>query len=197
VFGPDGVFVRRLNIESDLRDAEGRQVYVGAVKSMVCDADAIYLVDAAGRVYRSPSPDGIVSGGRLYLGPGAAGRQFDLAQADAGKLAAEVQPARVKHRSQGRLLAYRGSRPGTGNCEREGVSALADGERTMWTPARIGEPFTVALFDADNSPIPTSNYAIEYEEKPGLFGSQYDFFRITNRSGRAWQGVTFVAESAG
>lgn len=197
IFGADGVFVRNLNIETDVRDAEGRRVYVAAVKSMVCAADGVYLVDAAGRVYRSPSPNGIVNGGALYLGPGAAGRQFDLAQADASKLTAEVQPSRVKHRSQGRLLAYAGSRPGTGNCEREGVSALADGERSMWTPARIGEPFTVMLFDAAGSVIPAGDYAIEYEEKPGLFGSQYDFFRVTNRSGRAWQGVTFVAEAVG
>jgi hypothetical protein len=197
VFGADGVFVRNLNIETDVRDAEGRRVYVAAVKSMVCASDAIYLVDAAGRVYRSPSPNGIVSSGTLYLGPGAAGRQFDLAQADASKLTAEVQPARVKHRSEGRLLAYPSARPGTGNCEREGVSSLADGERSMWTPARIGEPFTVTLFDAAGTLIPAGNYAIEYEEKPGMFGSQYDFFRVTNRSGRAWQGVTFVAEAVG
>ena len=197
VFGPDGVFVRAFDIEDDLRDAAGRRVYITAVRGLVCAADAVYLVDAAGRVYRSPSPTAIVSGGALYLGPGAAGRQFDLARLDETKLSLEVQPGRLKHRSEGRVLAYPSDRHGTGNCEREGSSSLLDGERSMWVPARIGEPFTVTLFDPAGSPIPASDYTLELEEKPGLFGSQYDFFRVTNHSGRSWAGVTFVAESTG
>ncbi len=51
------------------------------------------------------------------------------------------------------------------------------------------------LLDAAGTPIAPTDYTVEFEEKPGLFGSCYDFFRVTNRSGRAWTGVTFVAES--
>jgi hypothetical protein len=31
--------------------------------------------------------------------------------------------------------------------------------------------------------------------KPGLFGTQYDFFRVTNKSGAVWKDVTFTAEA--
>jgi len=196
VFTLDGVFARALDVEDDIRDAAGRRAYITAVKGLVCAADGLYLADAAGHIYRSPRSTDIVSGGTLHLGPGAAGRQFDLAHADEAKLSVDVQPARVKHRSQGKVLAYGSERQGTGNCEREGSSSLADGERSMWAPARIGEPFTVTLLDAAGSAIASTQYTVEYEENPGLFGSQYDFFRVTNHSGQTWQGVTFVAESA-
>jgi hypothetical protein len=195
VFGPDGVFIRALDVEDDLRDSSGRRVSITAVKGLVCSGQALYLPDAAGHIYRSPSATDIVSGGTLYLGPGAAGRQFDLAHADEAKLSVEVQSGPVKHRAQGKVLGYGNERQGSGNCEREGSSSLADGERSMWIPARIGQPFAVKLLDAAGTAIPAAEYTVEYEEKPGLFGSQYDFFRVTNHSGKAWQGVTFVAES--
>ena len=72
---------------------------------------------------------------------------------------------------------------------------LADGETSMWTPARLGEPFRVSLFEASGEAIPSSQYLVELEEAPGLFGTQYDYFRVTNRSGREWEGVRFVAET--
>jgi hypothetical protein len=196
VFGPDGTFQRVFDIEDSVRDVAGRPVYITSVKGLVCAAEALYLVDAAGRVYRSSSPTDIVSGGDLYLGPGAAGRQFDLSQLDESKLSLELQPGPVKHTSTGRILAADGRR-GPGNCEREGSTSLGDGERSLWAPARIGEPFTVMLLDAAGTPITPTDYTVEFEEKPGLFGSCYDFFRVTNRSGLTWTGVTFVAESVG
>ena len=72
---------------------------------------------------------------------------------------------------------------------------MRDGERSMWMPARLGEPFGVALFDSEARLIPGGDYVVEFEEKPGLFGTQYDYFRVTNRSGRTWRDVRFVAES--
>jgi hypothetical protein len=65
----------------------------------------------------------------------------------------------------------------------------------LWVPARIGEQFEVVLFDAEDRLIPSSDYRMEVEDRPGLFGTQYDFFRVTNRSGQTWRGVTFVAQS--
>jgi len=59
----------------------------------------------------------------------------------------------------------------------------------------MGEPFGVALFDSEDRLIPPGEYAVEFEEKPGFFGTQYDYFRVTNRSGRTWHDVRFVAES--
>ncbi len=195
VFSADGVFIRSFDIEDEIRDSSGRRVYVTAVKGLVCAEDTLFIADAAGRIYRSPSPNAITGGGMLYLGAGAAGRQFDLSQADKTKFSVEVQSGRIKHRSEGRVLAYPGERRGTGNCEREGKSTLATGERSMWIPSRIGEPFTITLRNTDGDVIPPKQYTVEFEETPDLFGTQYDFFRVTNNSGQAWQGVTFVAES--
>ncbi len=196
VFGPDGVFLRAFDIEDDLRDATGRRIFVAAVRGLACAADAIYLADASGHIYRSPSSTGIVAGGALYLGPGAAGRQFDLSRADETKFSVELQPTRVRHRSTGKILAFAAEGRGTGNCETEGSSSLADGARSMWLPSRIGEPFSVTLLDAAGGAIPPADYTLEFEDQTGLFGSHLDFFRITNRSGKPWQGVTFVAEAA-
>ncbi|MCJ7752509.1 MAG: hypothetical protein MUQ65_15710, partial [Armatimonadetes bacterium] len=84
---------------------------------------------------------------------------------------------------------------GTANCEREGSGSVREGERSMWIPARLGEPFGVALFDSEDRLILAGEYVVELEEKPGLFGTQYDYFRVTNRSGRTWRDVRFVAES--
>jgi hypothetical protein len=140
------------------------------------------------------SRGGVRSGGGLYLGPGAAGRQFDLSKVEPAKLAVEAQPGFVRHRSEGRVLALPEGDRGTGNCEREGAPLIADGHSSSWTPARLGEPFTVKLF-AGGKEIPQSSYQVEYEESPGLFGTQYDFFRVTNRSGLEWRDVTFAAEA--
>jgi hypothetical protein len=195
VFDPDGVVLGSFDIEDELTDASGERIYVAAVRSLVSGARFLYLVDAAGRIYRGPDGERLASGGRLFLGPGAAGRQLDLSRVKEVHFDVEPQASYVKHRSQGRVLAPRPGEYGTGNCEREGSSTLRDGERSLWVPARIGEQFEVVLFDAEDRLIPSSDYRMEVEDKPGLFGTQYDFFRVTNRSGGTWRGVTFVAES--
>jgi hypothetical protein len=53
----------------------------------------------------------------------------------------------------------------------------------------------VTLFDGDGSRIPAAQYRIEFEERPGLFGTQHDYFRVTNVSGRPWRDARFVAET--
>jgi hypothetical protein len=192
VFSPDGKLERVLTWNTALQEAQGSRVYVTAVSGLACDGDRVWLVDAAGRVYESR---GLTEGGKLSLGPGAAGRQFDLSQVEEAKLSVESQESRVRHRSEGRVLAPVSAEAGTGNCEREGISALRSGEYSLWAPVRLGEPFRVTLLDATGQPIPTDSYAIEYEETPGLFGTRYDFFRVLNRSGATWQDVRFVAET--
>ena len=193
VFSSDGVLDRVLSVNTDVRDAEGRRVSVTAVSGLAADGDAVWLVDAGGRVYESHG--GVMNGGKLYLGPGAAGRQFDLSRVEEAKFSLEAQPGRVRHRAEGRVLSPTSSEAGTSNCEREGISAVKNGERSLWAPARLGEPFTVTLLDRAGQPIPPESYAIEYEETPGAFGTQYDYFRVMNRSGADWQDVKFVAEA--
>jgi hypothetical protein len=193
VFDSDGVLVRTFDIEDEVRDAAGRPVYITAVMGLAAEGDRIWLVDAAGRVYESRA--GLQNGGRLFLGPGAAGRQFDLTQAVTRDFEVEVQTGRVRHRWEGAVMAYRPGESETRNCEREGRARLPDGETSMWIPARLGEPFRVSLFEAGGEAIPSAQYVVELAEEPGLFGTQYDYFRVTNRSGREWDDVRFVAET--
>ncbi len=193
VFDPEGVLVRAVDIEDNVQDELGNRVCVTAVRGLAASGDAVWLVDAAGRVYESRA--GLVSGGRLFLGPGAAGRQFDLSDAAERELEVEVQDGRLEHRAEGVVMAYPGGESETGNCEREGRPGLADGETSMWAPTRLGAPFEVSLFEADGEEIPRSDYLVELEETPGLFGTQYDYFRVTNRSGRPWNGVRFIAKT--
>ncbi len=195
VFAPDGTLLQCLDVEDEVKDRNGRPVYVRAVAGIAVEGARVWLVDAAGRIYAGPPAGGIAGGGRLFLGPGAAGRQFDLTQVQEENLSVEVQPERVIHRSEGRVLGFLSAEQGTGNCEREGVTLLEAGERSMWLPSRIGEPFRVRLYDENGNEIPVSDYFVEFEERPGLFGTQYDYFRVTNRSGKAWRNVRFVAEA--
>jgi len=60
---------------------------------------------------------------------------------------------------------------------------------------RLGVPFTVTLLDTEGNEIPASQYLVEMEEKPGLFGTAYDYFRVTNPSGAPWRSVRFVART--
>jgi len=178
-----------------LQDELGRPVYIGAVAGLAVEGKSVWVVDAAGRVYAGPREGGLSSGGRLFLGPGAAGRQFDLTCAEESKFTVQRQPARVRHRSEGPVMGFPGGERGTANCEREGRPVIESGERSLWVPARLGEPFEVKLFDEVGEEIPASSYAIEYEEKPGLFGTHYDYFRVTNHSGTTWRNVRFLAET--
>jgi sugar lactone lactonase YvrE len=197
VFSPDGALVRSLDLEDEITDQAGHRVYITAVAGLAVDGARAWLVDAAGRVYAGPDAGGLQSGGRLFLGPGAAGRQFDLSQVEESKLSVEAQSARAQHRTEGPVLAFPAGEQGTGNCEREGRPLLAAGERSMWLVARLGEAFRVKLLDAEGKDIPATDYAVEYEEKPGLYGTQWDFFRVSNRSRAQWRNVRFVAETTG
>jgi len=200
VLAPDGTLLQCLDPEDDVRDESGQPVYVGAVAGLAAEGARVWLVDAAGRVYAGAASlagqaGGLRSGGRLFLGPGAAGRQFDLRQIDGDRLEAETQPGRITHRSEGPVLAFASASRGTGNCEREGSPLLPNGDRSMWLPVRLGEPFRVTLYDDTGKEIPVADYLLEVEEKPGLFGTRYDYFRVTNRSGVPWRSARFVAET--
>jgi len=197
VFSPEGVRLETCDIASPLTDASGRPVYIAAAAGLDASGDGVWVVDAAGRIYESPRGAGLESGGRLHLGPGAAGRQFDLSKVEEGGFGVQEQMARVPHQFEGLVLGFLSPEQGTGNCEREGRPQLENGERSLWLPTRLGEPFRVTLFDADGKEIPSSHYALEVEEKPGLFGTMFDFFRVTNRSGATWQHVRFLAEAIG
>ena len=195
VFSAEGDFLHSFDLEDELADASGTPVYITAVRGIACSDEALWLVDAAGRVYQSPSPAGLIGGGRLFLGPGAAGRQFDLSQAEEEHLKLEAQTGYVKHRSEGVVATFSPDEQGIANCERGGSRTIADGQRSMWIPARLGEPFKVTLLDSEGRVIPAYHYTIEFEDKPGLFGTRYDYFRVTNLSGQVWQDVRFVAEA--
>ncbi len=195
VFSAAGDFLRSFDLEHGLADADGKPVYLTAVRGIACSEEALWLVDAAGCVYQNPSSAGLIGGGRRFLGPGAAGRQFDLALADEAGFKVERQSSYTIHRSEGLVLGFPPDERGVSNCEKEGKRTLKDGERSLWIPARLGEPFKVTLLDSEGRVIQTSQYTIEFEEKPGLFGTQYDYFRVTNLSGQTWQEVRFVAEA--
>jgi len=196
-FAPDGSLVQVLDLARPIADEDGKPVYITAVAGLAASGEAVWIVDAAGRVYQSPPRSGLRSGGRLFLGPGAAGRQFDLSAVDESKFTVEAQPERVQHATEGLVLGFIADDTGTGNCEREGRPQLDPGERSMWLPVRLGEPFTVTLLDSDGSVISPSAYSIETEETAGLFGTRYDYLRVTNRSGAAWRSVRFVAKATG
>jgi len=195
VFDSDGILRQSLDLEDEFHDGSGAPVYLGRIRSLAFSDTALWLVDPAGRIYQSPSGRALQDGGRLFLGPGAAGRQFDLSRVNEAGFSVEKQSARLAHHSEGKVLGWPAGDRGSMNCEREGSPVLRVGARSMWVPARIGEPFSVTLFDGDDRLIPAADYRLEFEQQPGLFGTQYDFFRVTNASGRTWTNVSFVAES--
>ena len=194
VFTPEGDLDRALTTRTEMVDSTGERVSLTAVIGLASHGDRLWVTEAGGHIYESQG--GLTSGGKLHLGPGAAGRQFDLSRADEKKLTAEAQEARVRRRVEGKVVTIADPNQGTTNCERMGVPTVKTGDRSMWLPVRLGEPFTVKLKSAQGQEIPASGYTVEYEETPGAFGTQYDYFRVTNRSGTDWEGVQFVAEAA-
>lgn len=197
VFGSDGVLVSSLSLDSGLTDAAGHPVYITAAAGIAIGENRVWVVDAAGRVYEAPPGGGIRSGGRLYLGAGAAGRQYDLGQCDETKFSVEPQAEPVRHTTEGLVASFPPGERGTGNCERERSATLKAGEPSMWIPTRLGEPFRVVLYDEAGLPVPERDYTIEYEETPGLFGTRFDYFRVINRSGADWKNVRFIATATG
>jgi len=195
VFGPDGLLLKSFDLEEGLVARSGEAVHLTAVKGLAVGDGALWLVDAAGRVYESPSDRGLIGGGELFLGPGAAGRQFDLSRADASKFTLEPQDARRVHRSEGRVFGAAEAQGGSRNVETDSSLVVRDGEWSLWTPTRMGEPFEVELLTEAGATIPATDYRIEFEEEPGLFGTQWDFFRVVNRSGVEWRNVRFVAQT--
>lgn len=195
VLSAEGELLRSLDLEEEIKAADGRRVYIGPVSGLAFEGNTVWLVDAGGRVYQGPSGRGLQSGGRLFLGPGAAGRQVDIGRFEESKFTVEAQAQRLRRQTKGMVAAFPDASLGSGNCEREGRSVLADQERSMWIPVRLGEPFGVRLLDADGSEMPGRDYRLEFEETPGLFGTRYDYFRVTNTSGRTWRDVRFVAQT--
>ncbi len=196
-FSPDGEFLAAFDLDTDLRDAAGGRVYVTPVLGLGFGGDSsesegkVWLAEAGGRIYES---QGISSGGTVHLGPGAPGRQFDLTLARPEDFVAEKQAGRVERKAEGILIAFPAGRQGTRNCETEQNSLLANDATSIWIPAKLGEPFHVSLLE-EGREIPASDYVVELENQPGPFGTHYDFFRVTNKSGHAWKQIRFVAET--
>ena len=195
IFSSEGELLRSLDLDDEMAAVDGRRVYLGPVSGLTFVGNTVWLADAGGRIYQGPAGGGLQSGGRLFLGPGAAGRQVDIGRFEESKFAVEAQTQRVRHQGKGMVVAFPDGSEGSGNCEREGRPVLGDQESSMWVPVRLGEPFRLTLLDADGKEIPSGDYRLELEEKPGLFGTRYDYFRVTNTSGRTWRDVRFVAET--
>jgi hypothetical protein len=149
------------------------------------------MTEASGHVYESYE---LSSGDQSYLGPGAPGKQLDLTTADPRNFRVEKQPEQMYKKVEGTITAFRSGRYGTTNCETEHNTDLANGATSLWIPVRLGEPFRVTLFE-EGRLIPEQDYSIEFETTPGLFGTKYDFFRVTNKSGHTWKNIRFLAET--
>jgi hypothetical protein len=195
-FSPNGAFLEKYDIDREITSAAGDRIYLGPTLGMAFDeapgGKQVWLAERGDRIYQSLN---LTSGGRTYLGPGAPGRQFDLTQISSQDLTVEAQTAPLPRKAEGLLLAFPAGVQGTRNCEAERNVELAAGATTLWLPVRLGTPFKVTLFEEDR-PIPESNYALEIETSPGVFGTCYDYFRVTNKSGRAWKNIRYLAETA-
>jgi hypothetical protein len=197
-FDENGNLLRKAEASGQTHAADGELVYPIPMPTLAVaglldsDPGRVWVVDAADRVYES---DGLQPGGRLYLGPGRPGRQFDLRTLDLASLTVAAQSARTERTVTGELRTYthfhRGA-PYTENCEAEPKQDIAAGQTTIWMPAKLGEPFSVALFE-EGRRLPASDYELKIETEPGLFGTRYDFFSVTNRSARPWKNITYIA----
>ena len=128
------------------------------------------------------------------MGPGAPGRQFDLTGAEADKFSVERQPARIIRKIDGLIYGFNEGRRGTKNCEAERNASLPNNAASIWMPVKLGEPFRVSLTE-EGREIPAGDYTLEIENQPGPFGSVFDYFRVTNKSGHVWKGARYSAET--
>jgi len=189
-FAPDGTFLNKYDLDTEIRDALGSRVYLVPPRGMVF-SPAFWLADGGCRIYEG---EGLTSGGKLHLGPGAPGRQFDLTGAEVDKFAVEKQAARIPRKVDGLIYSFNEGRHGTRNCEAERNATLPNNAASIWIPVKLGEPFRVSLTE-EGREIPAGDYTIEIESRPGPFGAPYDYFRVTNKSGHVWKGVRYSAET--
>jgi hypothetical protein len=210
-FDENGKFVATWDYVSGIVDREGHPVYLTSVFSIAMDtpseldendahsespgSDGTTLVvwEAGGRFYKSKD---FRSGGRLYLGPGYQGCQFDLTRVKEGRFAVAKQTGFVHKTVTGVLKTFSNVDPNgvpyTFNVEAETNTVIPNGITSLWIPVRLGEPFRIRLLE-NTVEIPASDYALYIETQPGTFGTVYDYFRVVNQSGRTWTNVTFVA----
>jgi hypothetical protein len=197
VFSPAGEFIARYDRGSDIHSAAGSPAYITPPRAIAFSKappsgkTTAWLVEAGGRVYEGP---GLASGGRFHLGPGAAGKQFDLTQVSPQDFSIEAQTEWKSRSVEGEVVTYNPGRRGTRNCEMERNAEIPHGAKSIWIPVRLGEPFQITLLEKGEV-IPPFDYEVEIETQPGPFGTQYDFFRVTNKSSRTWKGVRFIAET--
>ena len=195
VFSANGDPLAQYDCATNLQDAAGRRVYLTPPLALAFapanEGVSVWSPEAGGHVYQSA---GLAGGGQLLLGPGAPDKQFDLTQISAADLQPEKQAGWQARKVEGLVYAATPGRAGTSNCEAEHNATLAPGATSLWLPVRLGEPFQLTLLEAGREMLP-GNYTVELESQPGPFGTQYDFFRVTNKSGHEWKNVRFVAES--
>jgi hypothetical protein len=196
-FSPEGAFLEKYDLDTELHDISGRRVYLVPPMALAFAPKAaeedpkLWLAEGGGRVYEGK---GLISGGKLYLGPGAPGRQFDLTGAEVDKFTVEKQTARITRKAEGLIYGFNEGRHGTRNCEAERSATLPNNVASIWIPVKLGEPFRVSLTE-EGREIPAGDYTIEIESRPGPFGGPYDYFRVTNKSGHVWKGVRYSAET--
>lgn len=193
-FGQDGGFIAKYDAQNDIRAADGRRIYIVPPLGMAFAGagvnQRIWLADGGCRIYEGP---GIASGGSFSLGPGINGRQLDLRLAQPAHFTLEKQAAPSIRKAEGMVVTFSGEIRGSRNCETENSTTLANGVASIWIPVRLGQPFKVTLLEEGRN-IPASEFEIEIESEPGPFGTCYDFFRVTNKSGHVWQDVRWMAE---
>jgi hypothetical protein len=195
-FAPDGTFLDKYDLDREITAADGSRIYLTPPLGLAFAKEKtgvnIWLAEGGDRVYESIN---LTSGGKTYLGPGAPGKQFDLTQLASQDLTITRQTGPLPRKSEGPVVTFAAGRRGTLNCEAERNAELPNGATSIWLPTRLGAPFTVTLWE-ENRLVPASNFTLEIETAPGVFGTQYDFFRVTNKSGHTWKNIRFVAETA-
>ena len=196
-FSPEGEFIAKFDVETKISDAEGSRAYIVPPLALPFAQAApegeaeTWLAEGGGRIYEGPA---LASGGRFHLGPGAPGKQFDLTLAEASNFTVEKQNGWVSRKMEGEVLTYNPGRRDTRNCEAERNPEIPAGASSIWIPVRLGEPFRITLFEGTRE-ISLLDYNLEIETQPGPFGTGLDFFRVTNKSGRIWKSLRFLAET--
>ncbi len=195
VFSPQGEFIAKYDHETQINDANGSPAYIVPPLALAFagpqEKAGIWLAEAGGRVYECSD---LISGGRFHLGPGTPGRQFDLTSASTRDFTMERQVGPIRRKVEGEIVTFAEGRRATRNCESERNTEIRSGQQSIWIPTRLGGPFRVTLSEEDRE-IPATDYLLEIETEPGPFGTHYDFFRITNKSGHTWKNIHFIAET--
>jgi len=195
-FSPDGGFLEKYDLDREITAADGSRIYLvpplGMAFAKGKSGIKIWLAEGGNRIYECLN---LASGGRTYLGPGAPGKQVDLTQLTSQDFSVAPQASLLSRKVEGTVMTFGAGRRGTYNCEAERNAELPNGASSLWLPVRLGATFTVTFFE-ENRPVSESDYSLEIETAPGVFGTRYDFFRVTNKSGHTWRNIRFIAETA-